>query len=511
MLTRRRIIKQLGFGTAAAFGGMPAVYLVGQTPSAPLRPLNIPPQLFGSELAGVSNFNLNVQPGNSRFLDNILTPTIGINGDYLGPTLRLQRNSRVALHVRNTLEEPTTLHWHGFHLPATEDGGPSQVIAPGGEWTAQFDVMQFAGTFWYHSHMMEIAGEQVYKGMAGMIIVDEPELSLALPSVYGVDDIPVIVQDRRFDSDGNMVYMNLYDDTVMGMHGDTILVNGTPNALFTASTNYIRLRLLNASNARTYTFAFSDNRVFHQIASDGGLLSAPVPMTRVELAAAERAEILVELQAGEEVRLVNIGKPPNFPEFPGAMSQMMRRLDGQDFDILTIQAHAQLAENAVLPGTLASIYRLPEAAATNTRSFRLAMGSGMRSGEDRGPGRGNRNGGGGGHGGGNFLINGRRMAPDFINERIEMNTTEIWELTNTSPMMHPFHVHNGQFQVLDRNGNPPPLNEIGWKDTVKVGSGEVVRIIMRFTDFSNPDAPYMYHCHILEHEDRGMMGQFVVV
>lgn len=510
MFTRRKIIKQIGFATLAAVGA-PVGYLIAQTASVSLQRLNIPPQLTGTVRDGVSNFDLNVQEGMSDFHPNAATPTIGINGHYLGPTLRLPRNSKVALHVRNALKEPTTLHWHGFHLPATEDGGPHQVIAPGAEWTAQFDVMQFAGTFWYHSHMMEAAGEQVYKGLAGMLIVDEPDLPVELPSIYGVDDIPVIVQDRRFGSDGSLLYMNEYEDMVMGMHGDTILVNGTRDALFTATTRLVRLRLLNASNARTYTFALSDNREFYQIASDGGLLSAPVVLTRLELAAAERAEILVELQAGEEVRLVNIGKTPTFPEFPGAMSQMMRALDAQDFDILTIQAQSQLADNGVLPGTLVSIYRLPAGAATNTRRFQLSMGSGMRSGQDRGPGRGMRNGQGGGHGGGNYFINGRGMAPDFINERIELNTTEIWELSNNSPMMHPFHVHNGQFQVLDRNGNPPPPNEIGWKDTVKVAPGELVRIIMRFTDFANPDAPYMYHCHILEHEDRGMMGQFVVV
>lgn len=511
MITRRKVIKHLGLGAVAALGGAPLGYLIGQTEVAALQVLHIPPELHGTEANAVSNFNLRVQAGSSRFVGNQLTPTIGFNGDYLGPTQRLRRNANVALHVHNALSEPTTVHWHGFHLPATEDGGPNQVVAPGADWTAQFEVLQFAGTYWYHSHMMETAGEQVYKGLAGMIIVDEPEQLLELPSDYGVDDIPVIVQDRRIAEDGSLLYMNLYEDLVMGLHGDTILVNGTVNAVFSASTRQLRLRLLNASNARTYTFALSDDRVFHQIASDGGLLSAPIAMTRLELAAAERAEIILQLQPGEEVKLINIGKSPTFPEFPGAMSQMMRALDAQDFDILTIQAQAQLVDNGVLPGTLAAIYRLPEAAATNTRGFLMAMGSGMRSGEDRGPGRGNRNGGGGGHGGGNYLINGRKMAHDFINERIELNTTEIWELTNNSPMMHPFHVHNGQFQVLDRNGNPPPANEIGWKDTVKVGSGERVRIIMRFTDYANPDAPYMYHCHILEHEDRGMMGQFVVI
>jgi len=499
------------FGLSSISGLLLPRLVVGQAPNAAPQKLKIPPILAGTPEANASNFNLRVQAGSSNFIGDTATPTFGINGDFLGPTLRFQRNEHVALHVSNSLEEPTTLHWHGFHLPATEDGGPYQVVAPDGEWTARFEVVQFAGTYWYHSHMMSTAGEQVYKGLAGMIIVDEPELALTLPAEYGVDDVPLIVQDRRFGSDGNMRYMNLYEDSVIGMHGDTILVNGTVNPVLEVSTRLVRFRLLNASNARTYTFAFSDNRRFQQICSDGGLLDAPVEMTSLELAAAERAEIVVAFEPGEEVRLVNIGKQNNFPVFNGAMSEMMRSLDAQDFDILTIQSQSQLADNGVLPGTLNTIYHLPEAAATNTRSFRLSMGSGMRSGEDRGPGRGNRNGGGGGHGGGNFSINGRRMAPDFINETIELNTTEIWELTNNSPMMHPFHIHNGQFQVLDRNGVAPPANEMGWKDTVRVGSGERVRLIMRFTDFSNAEAPYMYHCHILEHEDRGMMGQFVVV
>jgi blue copper oxidase len=234
-------------------------------------------------------------------------------------------------------------------------------------------------------------------------------------------------------------------------------------------------------------------------------------MRQLELTPAERAEIVVDFSDGADVRLLSLGKPSNFPEFPGAMSGMMRSLNAQDFEILSIHGQNGLNDNAIVPEQLTSIYRLPEAAATNTRQFRLSMGSGMRSGDDRGPGTGSRNGNGGGHGGGNFSINGRRMEIDYINERIQFNTTEIWELSNNSPMMHPFHVHNGQFQLLDRNGRTPPANEMGWKDTVQVGSGELVRIIMRFTDFIDDENPYMYHCHILEHEDRGMMGQFLII
>lgn len=508
MITRRKALKTLGLGSLAM--SSPGLVLA-QASTDSTNPLSIPSLEEGELIDGVRHFQLRLQQGSSSFFPGTTTDTLGINGDYLGPCLHLHRNEEVSIHVENRIGEPTTLHWHGFHVPVSEDGGPHQEIANGSSWNPQFTVMQFAGSFWYHSHMLDKTGEQVYKGLAGFIIVDDEEQQLDLPSDYGVDDIPLIVQDRRFDDDGSFRYLNAYPDIMIGMHGDTILVNGTRQPYFEASTRLLRLRLLNAANARTFTFAFSDGREFQQIASDGGLLEAPVSLTRLELACAERAEIVVDLSDGRDVSLLSLGRVSNFPEFPGALSEMMRSLNTEQFEILNIRPQAQLQDNANVPGQLASIYRLPEAASTNTRQFLLSMGAGMRSGNDRGPGRGTRNGNGGGYGGGNFSINGRRMAMDYINERIQFNTTEIWELTNNSPMMHPFHVHNGQFQVLDRNGIQPPANEMGWKDTVKVGSGETVRIIMRFTDFIDEQTPYMYHCHILEHEDRGMMGQFVIV
>ena len=305
--------------------------------------------------------------------------------------------------------------------------------------------------------------------------------------------------------------MSRYDDLVKGMHGDTILVNGTWKPLFEPTTRQVRFRLLNAANARSFVFAFSDGRSFHQIASDGGLLNTPVPMSRLELAPAERAEILVDFSDGREVMLVSLPMQTNFPEFPGAMSRIMRSLNAQYFDILRIKPAARLNGEVLLPQQMATIERPDESEAVRVRQFRLSMGFGSRSGEDRGPGTGARNGLGGGHGGGHAAINGRMMDIDFINETIPVNSTEVWELTNNSPMSHPFHVHHGQFQILDRNGAPPPANELGWKDTVRVGSGELVRIVMRFENFADPGNTYMYHCHILEHEDQGMMGQFLVV
>lgn len=348
MLTRRRAIKSLGVGLSAAGMGL-SPWLRAQGNLTSQQPLSIPLLDTGTFSAGINNFDLNLQRGNHSFLPGLSAETFGINGNYLGPTLRFKRNQKVALKVSNKLGEPSTLHWHGFHLPSTEDGGPHQEIAANQVWNPSFDVVQFAGTYWYHSHVMHNAGSQVYKGLAGMIIVDDEERDVSVPSNYGVDDIPVILQDRRFGDDGSLLYMNRYEDQVMGMLGDTIAVNGTVNPVITPSTKLLGLRLLNASNARTYNLGFSDNREFYQVASDGGFLESPVPLTRLTLAVAERAEILVEFDPLDEVTLVNIALPPAFPDFPGAMSEMMRVLNTQAFDILHFRAQAILQDNGEPP------------------------------------------------------------------------------------------------------------------------------------------------------------------
>ncbi len=506
MLSRRQTIQLMGM-TAA---GLLQPLGWSQQPATE-NPLRIPAMDSGELQDNERRFQLNLQSGRTEFMPGVQTSTFGINGSYLGPVLRFRRYERVSLQVNNRLGEDSTLHWHGMHLPPTADGGPHQVIADGESWNSRYQVLQYGGTYWYHSHMLHTAGAQVNKGLAGMIIVDDEELPADLPSEYGVDDIPIILQDRRFDREGEFEYLNRYEDIVMGQMGDTILTNGTLNAQFRPRTELVRFRLLNGANARTFNIAFSDNREFLQIGSDGGLLEAPVPMQSLRLAAGERAEILVAFTPGESVNMVSLGRPVPPVSNPGAMNRMLAVINSEAFNLLALHCESSLEDRHPLPARLATVYRLPQAAATNVRQFRLAMGSGMRSGEDRGPGAGPRNGTGGGFGGGNYFINGRVMTMDFINERIPLNTTEIWEIRNSSPMMHPFHVHNGQFQVLDRNGNPPPPGEMGWKDTVQVGGGGTVRIIMRFTDYTDEDNPYMYHCHILEHEDRGMMGQFVLV
>ena len=516
MLDRRNTLKTLGLGalgTASLAGPFPLLLAQTTAPSGEFsNPLKIPPLEAGTVNDNIRHYDLTLRKSSSTFLPNVTTETFGINGDYLGPTLLMHRDEQITMSVHNRLEEPTSLHWHGFHVPASEDGGPHQQFEHGESWHPGFKVMQNGGTFWYHSHVLHKAGEQVFKGLAGLILVqDEQEAELELPGTYGIDDIPLVVQDRRFGRSGNFSYMSIYDDMVKGMHGDTILVNGTWQPLFEPSTRLVRFRLLNGANARTFTFTFDDGRQFHQIASDGGLLTSPVPMNRLELYPGERAEILVDFGDGREVTLVSLAMASNFPVFQGALSEIMRSLNTQAFDILRIRPQSSLTDNGQIPGRLATIARPAINDQMQVRQFRLSMGFGTRSGSNRGPGTGTRSGLGGGHGGGNSSINGRIMDIDYINATIPIDSTEVWELTNNSPMAHPFHIHHGQFLIVDRNGEPPPANELGWKDTVKVGSGERVRIVMRFEDFADPDNPYMYHCHILEHEDQGMMGQFLVV
>lgn len=505
MGSRRRFLQDF----AIASTGL-ALPLIGKTQvSTEVNTLPIPELYAGDVSQGKKQFQLQTQSGESQFFSDVTTPTYGINGNYLGPTLHLKRGEDVAIQVKNALAEDTTLHWHGLHVPAKADGGPSQLINPNGNWTANFNVNQKAGTFWYHSHVMGKTGEQVYRGLAGMIIIDDDESAAAqLPATYGVDDIPLIVQDRRFNEDGSLSYVGMHRDIMTGLFGDTILVNGARNALFTPTTRKVRFRLLNASNARTYSFAFDDGRSFHQISSDGGFLEQPLQSSVIELAASERAEIVVDVSDGTPVNLISKPLAADSPYQARGMMRNMHPMNNETLQILAIQPQSSLATAPELPIRLTNIQGIPESEATVRRQLTLSMVMGMGG---MGRGRGRNRGGMSGMGGGNFFINDTAMDMNVINQTVKRDTTEIWEIFNDSMMMHPFHIHHGVFQILDRDGKRPDASEKGLKDTVKVGPGQTVRFIMRFNDFSDPVTPYMYHCHILEHEDNGMMGQFVVV
>ena len=470
--------------------------------SSSVQTLPIPPLYLGEMQNEARTYDLLMQNGSKEFIDGLVAPTSGYNGNYLGPTLLMRRGDQVVLNVTNQLGERTSTHWHGMHVPAVMDGGPHQMIEPAETWTASYPVLNRAATYWYHPHLHpamgpgilmdpEGTGYQVYRGLAGMLIVeDDISDTLALPRVYGRDDIPLILQDRRFNEDGSLMHFppdfNPATDPAL-RKGGHFLVNGVESAILEVGAQVVRLRILNASNARIYNLGFSDNRTFHQVASDGGFLAAPLPMSRLLMAPAERAEILLDLAAQEgqavTLRSFNSGNGTTFVPL-----RLQDQWDTADFDLLEIRIGPATADAVLsLPETLVPVPRIPESEAVNDdspRPFELNANP--------------------------FGINGKRMDMAIIDARIQLGDTEVWEITNPNQQAHPFHVHGDSFQILLRDGAAPPVNELGWKDVVLVRPFENVLIIKRFHDYADPVIPFMFHCHILEHEDVGMMGQFVV-
>ena len=452
--------------------------------------LKLPPLIEGRSENGHRVFDLTLRNGMSNFLNTVPTPTVGINNDFLGPVIRVQRGDNVKFNVSNDLFEPSTLHWHGLNLPAAMDGGPHQVIQPGETWSPEFKILQPASTQWYHSHMLHRTGIQVYYGLAGLFYIDEKDTeSLNLPSKYGIDDIPLILQDRSFNRDGSFRYLGSMHDRMIGAMGSVMLVNGTRWPVFKVHKQLTRFRILNGSNARIYNLEFGDKRQFLQIASDGGLLERPVKLTSIILAPGERAEILVEFNSHENVMLQH--KP--LPTRPNSRIGMMRMLAANDqpFAVIRFESGRSITASKPLSNQRISQQNWSVNEAAKTRQFILNMQMGMMR-------------------GGGFTINGRSMDMNRIDTRIRLGDIEVWEIINDSPMPHPFHIHNTQFRILDRNGKQPATNELGLKDTVLVYSRERVRIITQFQNYADSNSPYMFHCHNLEHEDAGMMGQFVV-
>jgi len=453
------------------------------------NPLAIPALDRGKQVDGVRQFNLQIQDGKTEFFANLFTKTRGINSSYLSPVLRFRKGETVKVNVVNALKENTTLHWHGFNLPAKADGGPHQIINPGTTWSPEFKVLENAATMWFHAHMLGQTAQQVWQGIAGMVIVDDDNSDgLNLPSTYGVDDIPVILQDRLFDEHAGMDYRTSMSSRMLGLQGNIPVVNGTVKPFLEVVSQLVRLRFLNGSNASIYGLEFSDKREFKQIASDGGLLEAPVPMRHLRLAPGERAEIIVELSDNDNIFLKSVSLPDN-----SVNTTRMMGSQTPNFDILELRATDKLSTSSELPMTLASLPTPIAPKSAKKRRFVLEM-TGMSM-----------------IGGSSFVINGRPMDISVINTVVPKDQSEVWEIFNAGPMAHPFHIHNTQYRILDRNNNLPSAHEAGLKDTVLINPGETVRILVKFENYTDPVRPYMYHCHILEHEDGGMMGQFTVV
>ncbi len=463
------------------------------------NPLFIPDTLNGT------NFNLTVQNGTTQFFPPSNTPTYGINGAFLSPTLFVNKWDWVTMNVNNTLTgngNSTTMHWHGLHLPAMDDGGPHQLILQNTTWSPSFQILNNAGTYWYHPHGEGKTDLHVSRGLAGLIIIrDSAERALNLPRTYGVDDFPLIVQTKSFDILNQIAISTAYDTVPM--------VNGTIDPYVTMPAQVVRLRLLDGASDRSFMFGFSNNMPFYQIATDGGLIDTALAMNRLRLSNGERAEVLIDLSGmqGDTVYLMNYGSElahgiMGADSVGDANNQMpdyySNYLNGADFNLLMIIVGAQTANPVTsIPTALVPVPQINIASATVNRTivFDTLSEQFTQPNLAEGP----------------FAFDREFFHMDSINQTVYLNDTEIWTLINLTQVSHPFHIHDIQFQIVDINGGPVPANQQGWKDVVLVPAEDTVRFITTFSDFADASVPYMYHCHLLHHEDDGMMASFIVI
>ena len=540
----------LAFGTngitATAFDGAgnlttTAAILVTDTTWQTYNPLYIPDIITGT------TFNLTLSQKSKQFpyfgtnlrltANNAApstlgtaTTTLGYNGQLMwGPTLIMNQGDAVRLNVTNNVPiDTTTVHWHGFHIPAIMDGGPHQVIPSGTTWSPTFTVKNSAATYWYHPHLHITTQKQLTMGAGGFIIVRDPqEAALALPRTYGVDDIPLALTSRRFvapNEFGSNQYIQTDGTTsTLDNYGDFMLVNGTPtNASISGTTatlyppqvslpkQYIRLRILNAEIQRGYNLGFSDNRTFYVIANDQGLVNTPVPVTRMFLMVGERVEILVNLGSDTlgsslDLKAYNSGQIFGFPgqegnpQLPTGASggENGSLLNNTDFSLLHINVTAATANPiTTLPTTLASNTYWTNANVTNTRTIAITGGNGTTPG---------------------FKFDNIGYTPTLFNHTINLNAVEKWTVSAGNIFGHSLHIHDIKFNIISRTGGTQVTStglaapyESGWKDTVYIPKGETVSVIAKYDDFASNTNPFMFHCHFLNHEDGGMMGQFLV-
>ena len=445
-----------------------------------------------------TNFNLNLVDTFAQLRPGNQTITAGVNNKFWGPTLIFNQGDTVHMNVQNNLNDSTTVHWHGMHLPAVMDGGPHQIIPPGTIWQPYWKVTNTAATYWYHPHLHNMTMEHLTKGLGGFIIVRDPiESTLALPRTYGVDDFPIVLTSRGYDA---MNQFTITNNINISEYGDYMLTNGTPNAQVSLPKQYVRLRILNAEIERGYNLGFSDNRTFYIITNDGGLLNAPVAVTRVKLMVGERIEILVDLSTNNvgdtlNLKAFNSAQPFGFPGGEPQQSGLNGSLlNNRDFTVLHINIAATTATPVTtMPATLASNTYWTAANATVNRTITVTPGSGIGLAE--------------------FAFDNTPFSLNTINKTVNINTIEKWTIVNSNIFSHAFHIHDVQFKIVARNGNASGVGnyESGWKDDVYLPKGESVSFVTKFEDYSDSIHPFMYHCHFSNHEDGGMMGQFVVV
>ncbi len=442
---------------------------------------------------GQSEFVLTANNGPVQ-LANRQAYLFNYNSQIPGPRLEAKAGDTVHIRLINNIGQPTNLHYHGLHIPPTGQADNIFLHLPSGEsLTYEFTIPQNhpAGTFYYHPHVHEMTAEQVFGGLGGIFVV-RGELD-QIPEIQAAKEEFLFLKDFALDANGRISAANPMA-RMQGREGSLITVNGEVNpTLAIAAGGLLRLRLLNASSSRFYRLSLQDHP-FYLIATDGGAISEPVELKELLLSPGERAEVLVQgdRQPGQ-YRLLNL--PYNRGSImgmmgTGGMGGMMHpnpERQSQTPQVLATLVYQGSVSPLPLPQQLISVETLPQPQTVRRIELSMAMGmGGMGSGMGMA-----------------FLFNGKTFDPQRVDTSVKLGQIEDWDLVNVDSdrMDHPFHLHVNPFQVISRDGQPEPYR--AWKDTVLVRSGETVRIRIPFHDFAGKT---VYHCHILDHEDLGMMG-----
>ena len=400
-------------------------------------------------------------------------PVWGINGLYLGPTVRVWRGDDVKLIYSNRLNEPAAMTVSGLQVPGALVGGTARTMSPGVDWSPVLPIRQAAATCWYHANTPGHMATQIYNGLAGMWLVeDEVSKHLPFPNHYGVDDFPIIIQDKRLDNFGAPEYDADESD---GFLGDTLLVNGVQNPYIEVSRGWVRLRLLNASNSRRYLLRLSDGRPFSVIASDQGFLTAPVAVTQLSLAPGERREVLVDMSQGEDVTITAGEEAGLMERLRGIFEPSSKLVSSQVLNIRPTGLLPLVTDN--LPASIVSD-SVVEGNVSRTREFRL---------DETG-------------------INGAIWDAARIDVQAQQGSFERWVIRADTAQA--FHIQGVIFRIKSVNGAQPTAEDRGWKDTVWVEG--YVELLVLFTQFSSAQFPFSYGSQTLELADRGVMGQLQV-
>ncbi len=489
-MDRRTFLTTAGAGALVASGGM----LWAQGSVQPLRLIPMTDLIVGID----GRIALSLDPASHDFGYGATSETFGVNYSYLGPVIRAKQGQTLPFDVANNIGDVSTIHWHGLHIPGDVDGGPHQEIEHGAVWSPDVPLVQHASMNWFHSHTHGKTAQQTYNGLAGVLLVeDDASLDADLPKTYGVDDFVLVLQDKTFDASGRMTYELTGEVFEDGFQGDTMIINGSiAPALQSVPTGLVRLRILNACNARFLELSMETGPVT-VIASDGGFLSAPVEAESIVMSPGERYEVLVDMGAAQSNALnVNLeGGGGGF--FANLLS------GNQATTALILSRTDEPGFTGTMPTQLANLEPPRRSDATVTRSFELEMDvsadlAALALAWENFCGD-----------AGAMAINGMPMNMERIDEEVRKGDVEVWRIA-VDDQLHPFHIHGCSFRILTQNGAEPPSYAQGWKDMVHVEEGWS-EVLVQFNYDAPADAPYMYHCHILEHEDCGMMGQFTVV